>query len=87
MRLPTSAKLKALVVYANEGDTAISRKHTIVAPEGDARYPSGRYGWGGGSPYWSHTVAGRGKHEVIDLGSGRASTFHDSFRTCVSCVR
>lgn len=88
LRLPTIGELKALFAYANTGDTAVTgNRYAIVAPEGDGRYPGGRHGWGGDSPYWSHTFAGHGKHEVIDLGNGRVSTHHDSFRNYVTCVR
>ncbi|MFM0464978.1 hypothetical protein PQR34_44405 [Paraburkholderia sediminicola] len=87
MRLPTVEELKALLAYANAGNSAASdNQYAIVAPKNDSRYPGGLYGWGGGTAYWSHTLAGRGLHKVVNLGNGRMSIDHDVHRNYVSCV-
>ena len=87
MRLPAVEELSALFVYANTGNNAATgSKYAIVAPENDSRYPGGLHGWGGSSTYWSHTVAGRGFHEVVNLENGRVSIYYDSRTGYVSCV-
>jgi len=88
MRLPSVEELKALFVYANAGNGAeMAGKYAIVAPKDESRYPGGLYGWGGGSPYLSHTFAGKGFHKLVNLANGRVSIDHDSRRSYVSCVR
>lgn len=88
MRLPTVNELKALFAYANtDNSTGTRSKYAIVAPKNDSRYPGGLYGWGGGSLYWSHTLAGKGFHKVVNLGNGRVSSYYDSHKSYVSCVR
>jgi len=84
MRLPTVEELKALFAYANSAATG--SKYAIVAPKNDSRYPDGLYGWGGGSIYWSHTFAGKGFHEVVNLSNGRVSIYYDSHRSYVSRI-
>jgi hypothetical protein len=88
MRLPTVEELKALFAYANTGNSAATgSKYAIIAPKNDSRYPGGLYGWGGGSIYWSHTLAGKGFHKVVNLSNGRVSIYYDSHKSYVSCVR
>ncbi|RKP43930.1 hypothetical protein D7S86_28290 [Pararobbsia silviterrae] len=88
MRLPTVDELRALFAFANTGsDTGDANQVAIVAPKNDARYSDGLYGWGGGSPYWSRTFAGKGFHKAVNLGNGPVSTIHDSHQNYVSCIR
>jgi hypothetical protein len=87
MRLPSVEELTALFVYENKGDnSAPGSQYAIVAPKDDLRYPGGLHGWGGSSTYWSHTFAGKGFHNAINLENGRVSINHDSQHSYVSCV-
>ena len=87
MRLPAVEELAALFVYGNTGNnSAPGSKYAIVAPKDDLRYPGGLYGWGGSSTYWSHTIAGKGFHKVVNLENGRVSIYYDSHKSYVSCV-
>ncbi len=87
MRVPTVQELGALFLYANvDNGAANGSAYAIVAPTNDSRYPGGLHGWGGGSPYWTHTFAGKGRHKVVDLGTGRVISDHDNQRIYVSCV-
>ncbi len=86
MRLPSVDELRALVAYATAADGK-QDTYSIVALQNDARYPGGRYGWGGASYYWTNTLAGTGYRKVVDLKEGRVRIDHSSHRAYVSCVR